>query len=101
MLFLNPVGRICVVVGIVAGLLAWFVLPLILGNDPRISGISSLFGMVATTVADLLYRVVSHGEKGVVRLVHSDYGGCYLLVPVWAVALMLSAGFGHWLFFGR
>ena len=99
MFALNPVGKTCVIGGIVVGLLTWFALASMLGNNQRVSGISVLIGTAATSVVDFVYRVLNHREKGVVRLVHSDCGGAYFAIPVWAVGVVFFAGFGHWLFF--
>lgn len=81
MVYFNRMGRICLVVGIIAGLLAWGALTLILVNDHRVSGMSSLAGIAVASAVDLLYRVIKHREKGVVRLVHCDCGGTYLAIP--------------------
>lgn len=97
--YLNRIGKMCVAAGLIVGFLAWFVLVLIHANNPLASGISSLIGMAATSVADIVYRVLNHRNKGVVRLVYSDYGGNYLSIPVWCIGLMLFIAFGYWLLF--
>ena len=94
MLHFNSLGATFVFIGIVTGITAWCVLALVLGNNSRATGISSFVGMAATSVVDVLYRVVNHREKGLVRLVHADCGGCYLTIPVWGIGLMLSTSFG-------
>jgi hypothetical protein len=91
----------CVVTGLVVGFLAWFVLALILANNPLASGISVLIGTAVASVVDIVYRVLNWREKGIVRLVHCDCGGTYLSIPLWSIGLVFFTGFGHWLFFER
>jgi hypothetical protein len=99
--YLNRVGKMCVLAGLVVGFLAWFILSLILANNPLTSGVSVLIGTTVASMADIVYRALNDRDRGIVRLVHSGCGGTYLSIPVWCIGLIFFAGFGHWLFFER
>ncbi len=101
MFHLNRVGKMCVAVGLLVGFLTWVVQALVFAKHPLATGIFSLIGTAATSATDILYRVLNHREKGLVRLLHCDCGGTYLSIPVWCLGLMFFTAFGHWLFFER